>query len=163
MPADAELLDAWHTPEFLGAFNQFGVPHEPMRAAIEKTGLVGDHAGQLIVETVSGEEPVGTVSWHSVRYGPNPESTVLNVGINLIPSARGHGFGGIAQRMLAQYLFANTSVNRLEAMTDVDNLAEQRALEKAGFRREGVARGAQFRAGEWRDLVVYSLLRDEAS
>lgn len=158
-PADAQLLDAWHTPEYLGDFNQFGVSHQPMREAIESTGLLGDHAGQLIVETVEGDEPVGTVTWHAVRYGPNPESTVWNVGINLIPSARGRGLGAIAQRMLVDYLFAHTTVNRIEAMTDVDNAAEQRALEKAGFTREGIARGAQFRAGAWHDLVVYSVVR----
>jgi RimJ/RimL family protein N-acetyltransferase len=159
VPADADLLDAWHTPEFLGDFNQFGVPYEPMRVAIERTGLMGDHAGQLIVETAGAGEPVGTVTWHAVRYGPNPESTAWNIGINLIPSARGRGLGAVAQRMLVDYLFAHTSVNRIEAMTDVDNVAEQRALEKAGFMREGTAAGAQFRAGAWHDLVVYSVIR----
>jgi RimJ/RimL family protein N-acetyltransferase len=52
-------------------------------------------------------------------------------------------------------------VNRIEAQTDVDNVAEQRALEKAGFHREGVARGAQFRAGAYHDLVTYSRLRND--
>jgi len=42
-------------------------------------------------------------------------------------------------------------------------VAEQRALEKAGFLREGIARHAQFRAGQWRDLVVYSRLRSDNS
>ena len=50
---------------------------------------------------------------------------------------------------------------RVEASTDITNLAEQRALEKAGFTREGVLRKAQWRAGDWHDLVVYSLLRGE--
>jgi RimJ/RimL family protein N-acetyltransferase len=84
---------------------------------------------------------------------------VWNIGINLIPEGRGQGFGPEAQRGLAERLFATTDANRVEAMTDVENNAEQRALEKAGFVREGVLRGAQFRAGAWHDLVVYSLLR----
>ena len=52
-------------------------------------------------------------------------------------------------------------MNRIEAQTDVDNIAEQRSLEKAGFVREGTARGAQFRAGAYHDLVTYSILRGE--
>jgi RimJ/RimL family protein N-acetyltransferase len=52
-------------------------------------------------------------------------------------------------------------VHRVEASTDVSNLAEQRSLEKAGLRREGVTRGAQFRAGAYHDLVVFALLRDD--
>ncbi len=66
---------------------------------------------------------------------------------------------GIGWRQVAEYLFATTNVNRVEASTDVDNLAEQRALEKAGFPREGVLRGAQFRSGAHHDL--FSRLRDD--
>ena len=72
---------------------------------------------------------------------------------------RGLGYGTEAQRLLADYLFVNTEVNRVEASTDVQNFAEQRALEKAGFTRDGVLRGAQYRAGGWHDLAVYSILR----
>jgi RimJ/RimL family protein N-acetyltransferase len=45
----------------------------------------------------------------------------------------------------------------------VANIAEQRALEWAGFTREGVLRGACFRAGAWRDMVMYSVLRAEVA
>ena len=47
--------------------------------------------------------------------------------------------------MLARYLFAHTTAHRLEAGTEVGNVAEQRALEKAGFSREGVTRGIGWR------------------
>lgn len=52
-------------------------------------------------------------------------------------------------------------VNRVQAETEITNIAEQRALEKAGFTREGVLRGATFRAGKWHDQVVYGVLRAE--
>jgi len=68
-----------------------------------------------------------------------------------------------AQRALAEYLFATTLAERIEAETDVENIAEQRALERAGFTREGVLRHTQFRAGRWRDNVIYSVLRAEVS
>ncbi len=64
--------------------------------------------------------------------------------------------------MLASYLFATAPVNRVETSTDVDNIAEPKALERAGFTRAGVLRGAQFRAGRWHDMVGYACLRDEA-
>ena len=43
----------------------------------------------------------------------------------------------------------------------VDNVAEQRSLDKAGFTREGVIRRAQYRAGAYHDLVGYSFVRDD--
>jgi len=157
--ADAELLEAWQQPAYIGDFNRFGIPPRPVRAVIAANGLVAGDRGTLIVETVAEGRPVGTVSWHAVMYGPNPESRAWNIGINLVPEGRGHGYGGEAQRLLAERLLAGSDANRVEAMTDLENIPEQRALEKAGFSREGVLRGAQFRAGAWRDIVVYALVR----
>lgn len=45
-------------------------------------------------------------------------------------------------------------------LADAD-LAEQRSLEKAGYRREGIQRGAQYRAGGYHDPIVYGRLRDD--
>ena len=63
--------------------------------------------------------------------------------------------------MFASYLFPTYTVMRVEALTGVTNLPEQHALEKAGFTREVTVRKAQWRIGEWRDLVMYSKLRGE--
>ncbi|MGH7693112.1 MAG: GNAT family N-acetyltransferase, partial [Candidatus Dormibacteria bacterium] len=66
-----------------------------------------------------------------------------------------------AQRLLADYLFQTTLANRLQAATDVDNQAERRALEKAGFPLEGQRRGISFLGGQWRDDLLYSRLRQD--
>jgi RimJ/RimL family protein N-acetyltransferase len=158
---DVELLTLWSSsPRYTGEFNDFGLPHRrPYHELITKNELIGPNGGTLMVERMAGKEVIGTVAWRQVRYGPTPESVAWNIGISLIPEMRGLGYGSLAQRLLANYLFATTSVNRIEAGTDVENLAEQRSLEKAGFTREGVLRGAQHRAGEWHDLAIYSVVR----
>jgi len=117
--------------------------------------------GRMVVEEDS--VPVGSVSWHSVYYGPNLGSRAYNIGIGLAHAARGRGIGTVAQRMLAEHLFATTDVVRVEASTDVENVAEQRSLEKAGFAQEGRLRAAQYRSGGLHDLVAYSLLRGDLS
>ncbi|MFF9506653.1 GNAT family N-acetyltransferase [Streptomyces sp. NPDC014724] len=50
---------------------------------------------------------------------------------------------------------------RVEADLESFDLAEQRALEKAGFVREGVLRSAVWRGGQWHDSVLCSMLRAE--
>ena len=157
---DADRLDAWSSDaEFLGEFNDFGLPPSPVdREVLAKGPFRNERNGELIVERLAGGEPIGSISWHRVAYGPNRGSSAWNIGISLIPGARGHGYGGEAQRRLADYLFAATEYDRVEASTDVDNLAEQRALEKAGFTREGGLRGAQEGNGLKHDLVNYARL-----
>ncbi len=130
-----------------------------IRAQFAENQLVGEAGGTLAV--VVGGSVVGDVQWHVVPYGLAPMSNSFNIGIRVLPAHQGQGHGTAAQRAIADYLFATYLVNRVEACTDVDNAAEQRALEKAGFTREGVLRGAQWRAGAWHDLVVFSRVRSD--
>jgi len=122
-----------------------------------ESGLLGDDGGTLIV--LHGADRVGHVSWRRVTTGPI--ATGWAIGIGLAPEFRGRGYGSEAQRLLVRYLFAHTQVNRVEATTEITNVAEQRALEKAGFTREGILRGTTFRQGRRHDQVIYSVLRDE--
>ena len=159
----ADDLDALATPRTPEAdpFEFFGFEAtNGLAQRFAANGLITDDFGQLAVENADGQL-VGQLGWYAVRHGPSPTARALNVGITLLPAHRGRGYGTSAQAALAGYLFANTLVERLEATTNVENIAEQRALTKAGFQREGVVRHGQFRAGEWHDLVVYSRLRGD--
>ena len=159
--ADADVIDAWNADPDRSEFNDFGEAPSPLPRDVLANGpLRNEHNGMLVVETSEGT-PIGTVGWHRVRYGPNPQSDAWNIGIELRPEARGQGLGTEAQVDLARYLFETTDLNRVEASTDVENLAEQRALEKAGYTREGIQRGSQFRAGGYHDLVTYARLRSD--
>jgi RimJ/RimL family protein N-acetyltransferase len=160
--ADLDTLERWwNDPEAQGYHNWFGFPADgQLRRRFEQDGLLGEDRGNLLVE-LDGGTLAGDVSYHAVHHGPNPGSRGFNVGIALVPEHRGRGHGAEAQRQLAAYLFAHTTVERLEASTDVDNRAEQRALEQAGFTREGVLRHAQFRDGGFHNMVLYSRLRGD--
>lgn len=160
---DLALLDAWrHDPIHRSEYGEFLVMHREApnnREQWESDGLLAEDGGQLIV-TADGE-PIGDVQWRTVEHGPNAGSRPLAIGIALAAQARGKGIGSVAQRMLADFLFNHTTVHRVEASTDITNVAEQAALTKAGFTREGVLRGAQFRCGAWHDMVVYGRLRTD--
>ncbi len=126
------------------------------RREFEDTGFLTPDWGRLIVE--ADGEWAGRVAWWKRQWGP-AESWCWQLGIVLRTACRGRGVGTRAQQLLVDYLFAHTRAHRIEAYTDVTNLAEQRSLDKAGSTREGVLRGAQWRAGEWHDQVMYSRLR----
>jgi RimJ/RimL family protein N-acetyltransferase len=159
--ADAELLDWMNLRKDVGGFNDFDLPYLPVpRDALARGPLRNEYNGTLIVETLRSD-PIGSVQWRAVHYGPPDGSGAWNIGIELLPAARGRGYGAEAQRLLADWLFAATNSNRVEAQTDVENIGEQRSLEKAGFVREGVSRGCQFRGGAFHDLVMYSRLRSD--
>jgi len=157
---DLEVLTAQETPE-LDPWNSFEIlPSNRFHRRFAANGGIDQDSGTLALETTAGEL-VGSVSWHTVQHGPSAACRAINVGISLFAECRGRGYGSAAQRLLAEYLFSTRLVERIEATTDIENVVEQRALEKAGFSREGVLRHAQFRNGEWRNAVLYSRLRDD--
>jgi [ribosomal protein S5]-alanine N-acetyltransferase len=123
-------------------------------------GYLGPDGGRLMVEVEPEHVAAGCVNWRSGLY------TVGNyweIGIALLPEWRGRGIGWRAQAMLCDYLFCHTPVQRIQAGTQPENTAEQKSLEKAGFRLEGVVRAAEFRDGRWCDGLLYSRLRDDPS
>ncbi|MFJ8623624.1 GNAT family N-acetyltransferase [Kitasatospora sp. NPDC093550] len=155
LPALGRLIN---DPQATGEFQWHGWRDpERLRRRWEEHGLLGDD--QWIFAVVLGDEFCGFVA--ADRMGLLPTMPYWNIGIQLAPHARGRGIGTRAQRLLVDYLFACTPVMRVEADTETGNLAEQRALEKVGFTREGVHRAVTFRAGEWRDSVMYGLLRTD--
>ena len=146
-------------------FGFFGFPATNFwQRQYAEDGLTGEGFGILIVESDHHQQPfAGYVGWSTVQYGPTVTARALNIGIHLYPQSRGQGIGSAAQDEFAQYLFDTTLYERLEAATDVDNIAEQKALARAGFTREGVIRHGQFRAAQWHDLVMFSRLRNDPS
>lgn len=142
-------------------FNQFG-PASVMHllTRFREHGLVEPHRGTLAV--VADGHAVGHVDYRAVPFGPVPRTEAWEIGISLLVPARGRGIGRRAQRLLADHLFAHTPAQRVQASTDITNVAEQRALDGAGFTREGILRSAQWRLGTWHDLVLYSRLRSDA-
>lgn len=160
--ADLALLNAWSNDlQANGEYNTFGLhPAGSIERGFAEDGLLGSRNGQLLV-VAPDDTPVGIVSYHQERHGPNEGSIVFNIGISIVASQRGKGYGVEAQKLLAAYLFSTYPIMRVEATTDIENIPEQRALEKAGFTREGVLRQAQWRSGRWHDQIIFSKLRGE--
>lgn len=158
---DLDLLGRFDTDPGLSEPFEWRGYQDPRgrRRRWEQDGFLGSDDSLLIVSLEDGT-CAGYIVWRSLTTS-GPQG-VIQVGIVLLPEHRGRGIGSRAQQLLADYLFSTTTVHRLEASTEADNLAEQQALEGAGFtRREGLVRGRGFVRGQWRDGYMYSRLRDD--
>lgn len=158
---DLEMLTRFATePAFSEPFEWEGFKSpEAFRRRWQEDAFLERDPHHLVVSGADGAA-LGFVMWRDPdlcgRHG-----WAWEIGIVLAPEHRGRGVGRAAQRLLVEYLFTTTATHRLTANTELDNVAEQHALEACGFRREGVLRRAGLRGGEWRDVVVYGLLRED--
>jgi ribosomal-protein-alanine N-acetyltransferase len=73
----------------------------------------------------------------------------------------GTGVNAESKALVARLAFEELRMERLGAWADVRNPRSQSALERIGFVREGVLRAFHRHGDERRDVVAYSLLREE--
>jgi ribosomal-protein-alanine N-acetyltransferase len=73
----------------------------------------------------------------------------------------GTGANGEAKALMCHLAFAVLGLDRLGAYSNVEHARSQRALERVGFRREGVLRGYHRHGDRALDVVVFGLLRSE--
>ncbi|MGV8039064.1 MAG: GNAT family N-acetyltransferase [Thermoanaerobaculaceae bacterium] len=89
------------------------------------------------------------------------QAGMANLGYWVRTSETGRGVATQAVRMLANWVFDNTELQRLEIVVAVGNATSQRVAEKAGALREGVLRARLRIHGAFHDAVMYSLVRPE--
>ena len=78
----------------------------------------------------------------------------------LAQSYRGHGLMPSVIRRFCDYAFQQLRIHRLFATPFSSNLASHRALEKAGFQREGVLRHHHLKQGIYLDAFVYGCISE---
>jgi RimJ/RimL family protein N-acetyltransferase len=89
------------------------------------------------------------------------EGTAASVGYWVARDTRGRGIATAALRLIAHWLLRELMLERLELVTDPENVASQRVAEKAGFQREGLLRRYLEIKGRRRDCVMFSLLPED--
>jgi [ribosomal protein S5]-alanine N-acetyltransferase len=82
------------------------------------------------------------------------------LGYWLSSSARGRGTAAAALLAVSDWALENLEIVRLEVFVEEWNIASWRTAEKAGFIREGLLRKWELIGGEWKDLYVYSKVRE---
>ena len=161
---DWHKIEEWgSTREALwGPYQRFQLDHVPLlREAYQQTALLRRDGGMLLIETSQDRQVVGFVRY-SLLSLPDADLPHPEIGFG-IPDvvARGKGHAREAVQLLVEYLFAGYPAERVSAFTEEGNEPAQRVMESVGFRREGTLRRAMFRDGEWRNILLYGILRHE--
>ncbi len=83
------------------------------------------------------------------------------VGYNMVSKHWGKGLASEALREIISYIFSTTEIHRLEAIIRPENIRSRNLASRIGFQEEGILRDYIFWDGEYRDNVMYSLLKRE--
>jgi len=150
---DLPLLQGWwNDPEFAGIYNPLDAQQSKIEVEKQYEKLGSEKAWFLILKKDGSK--IGFL-------GMGVLGIWWEIGFVLIHSERGKGYGTEAVQIAVDYLFMSKGIVRIQAGTLIDNVASQKVLEKVGFKREGRIRKAIFSWGNWVDLYLYGILREE--
>ncbi len=114
-------------------------------------------AMRLGVELAETGQWVGQVSLHNF----DAQNRRCEIGYALMRDHWGHGYIAEALDAVLDFGFDKLDLHRVEADVDPRNDASRRAVERMGFKEEGLLRERWLVNGEVCDTVFYGLLRRE--
>ena len=112
--------------------------------------------GMWAIQTHAGRF-AGAINYHA----RNEQQRRLAVGWIVVPSFWRRGIMTEAATPVISHCFTQLDVHRIEARIEPENLPSRRLAAKLGFTEEGLLRDWLCVAGEFRSIVMYSLLRPE--
>lgn len=100
---------------------------------------------------------IGTIGLNLLSMGMKKSE----VGFEIHPDFWRSGYTSEALIAVLNYSFGELGLNRMGAVTFLDNSASIGLLEKHGFQKEGILRSYLFQNGKSHDGQLFSLLREE--
>ncbi|MGW1679229.1 GNAT family N-acetyltransferase [Saccharopolyspora sp. NPDC002376] len=154
----AELFD-----DVVNASRADGQPWRPITPGSNDPRLVvnDENEKEQVVPFSVVELDGGALVGAATLWGIDNHHRSAHIGLGLLPSARGEGYGTDVVAALCHYGFIVRGLHRLQIETLSDNTAMLRAAEHNGFVREGVLRSSAWVMGEFLDEVLLGLLAQD--
>lgn len=151
---------------------EFLAPWDPLRPAsfFTRTGQVEWIAlqqrawtddrgyGFVVLDAAAGDRVVGGINLFNIVRSAR-QSAGMGYWIDEAAGSRGHATSAVL--LAASFTFEHLGLHRLEPAVMPRNARSNRVMEKAGFRREGVAVRYLRIAGVWEDHALYAMTAEE--
>jgi RimJ/RimL family protein N-acetyltransferase len=158
-PEDVPSVHRWvNDPEIMRLIEvRYPSSMPQQRARAEDDAPPGWAATRFSIETLGG-----LLIGNCVLRAAAPEQRAANLGILIgNPDYWSRGYGREATWLLCRFGFEMMNLHRIELDVYEDNPRAIRCYEQLGFRHECRLRDANYRFGQYTDVLVMGLLRGE--
>jgi RimJ/RimL family protein N-acetyltransferase len=151
----AAIARASYDPETQRRLNDEPLDSERRRTSVARTEQQwsAGTSAPFVIAAAADDRPLGLLN---MQFEDDEE--VASLAVSVFPEARGRGVAARALRLGALWGLRELGLARIAAEAAVDNEASVRAIEKAGFQREGTLRAHCKTHGERHDCVMFSLV-----
>jgi RimJ/RimL family protein N-acetyltransferase len=156
---DLPLLFTWINDRDTALWN---APYHPVSEGDHRSwsGAIAAATDRVffVIRRNGDDRTIGACQLHSIH--PVHRTAELQTRIGEVGD-RGQGFGTEAVRLLLKFAFEDLNLHRVQLQVFASNAAALRVYEKAGFVREGTLRQAAHIGGQYVDVVVMGILRED--
>ncbi len=110
------------------------------------------------IRTIEEDRLIGSCQLHSVHWVHRTAELQIRIGE---ADQRGQGYGQEITKLLLDFAFLDLNLNRVSLHVFEGNEAAIHVYKKTGFRREGLLRQGAHINGEYLDILVMGILREE--
>ena len=162
-PRDADaprILDMYGHIEVKRAF--FMTPIGSMEQAQEildnwKRAYRNQEGLRWVIQFKDDSRAIGIIAFRKFYR----ENRRAEIGYIISEEVRRQGILNETMHLALNYLYGQMGLKSVEAFTFADNIPSQNALKKIGFLQEGYMKHYQYFEGEYRDMMLFSLQREE--
>ena len=158
---DIPILQAGLHDDVVNHSRADGRPWRPITPGSKNAPFLVDDTEQRNVPFSVVELDGGALVGSAVLWDIDNHHRSAHIGLGLLPSSRGKGYGSDVVAALCHYGFVVRGLHRLQIETLSDNAAMLRSAERNGFVREGVLRSSSWVMGEFLDEVLLGLLAQD--
>ncbi|MFD0685104.1 GNAT family N-acetyltransferase [Actinomadura fibrosa] len=158
---DIPILHAELYDDVVNTSRAVGQPWRPITPGSKDGQFVVDDKAQGLASFSVVDLDSGALVGTATLWGIDNHNRSAHIGLGLLPSARGKGYGTDVVAVLCHYGFVVRGLHRLQIETLSDNTAMLRSAERNGFVREGVMRASAWVMGEFLDEVLLGLLVED--
>lgn len=153
---DADLLyDMINDPEMENNVVGWSLPVSKDQQLMWINNLQTDKNIRYAID--AGNGIIGTAIISSIDF----KNRTANLNIKISKKHRGNGYASHAIKLMIDYCFDELNLHCITANVIYDNKTSRNLWEKIGFVRDGVLRERVYKKGEYKDLIAYSLLRED--
>jgi RimJ/RimL family protein N-acetyltransferase len=159
---DAELINGLRSVtanNLIGGNNNF-ISLDQDREWVKKLSLKDSAIDQIYLTICLSDQDqkIGYTSISNIDYR---NKSAFWSGIKLIPSYTGKGYGFQVMLKILSYCFLELNMERVTAQSLEQHITANKYLTKGGFVSEGLMRHFLYKEGEYKNVYLWSILREE--
>lgn len=158
---DIEFINNWRNDPELISF--LGAPFRYINVDVDENWFDNymsnrAHVVRCSIVTESDDKVLGLVTLASIDQLNQSAELHIMIGEK---DSRGKGMGTFAVTEMLKHAFNNLNLHRVELSVLSTNKVAQKLYEKCGLVREGTKRKAVYKNGQFVDMHIYAVLRED--